>query len=235
MITALAVLVALGAGGAGEEKPTPAPTPSLSILLAKPEEGRPVRASSLADVAKRIKLNLPANQPRVINNDTVKQLAQGVELTMSAAAPPLTGAVRGGTAEERKKAIWQERYRAAQDRVRRLEGDIKELSSRANQLEQEFYAHDDPVYRDSTIKPAWDRALADLAKAKTDLADARGEPDRVLNAARRDGALPGWFRGLDEGTPTASRGEGAAARPGPTGRPPATPTPRSLVPLPPPN
>jgi hypothetical protein len=221
MITALLVLAAAAAPA-----PTPVATPSIGILLARPGAEAPPRGDSLADVAKRIKLKLPANQPRVINNEAVKQLSEGVELTMTSAA---TGGAGGGfrgrdSGDERKKSIWQQRYRAAVERVRRLEADVKNLESRANRLEQEFYAHDDPVYRDSTIKPAWDKSLTDLAKAKTDLEEARKEPNEVLNAGRRDGALPGWFRGLDEAPGPANRGGDEAAAPAPPPRPVATPT-----------
>ena len=213
MITALLALAA----AAVAPTPTPVATPSIGILLAKPGEEAPPRGDSLADVAKRIKLKLPANQPRVINNEAVKQLSEGVELTMTMAP---TGGAAGGfhgheSGDERKKAIWQQRYRAAVERVHRLEADVKELESRANRLEQEFYAHDDPVYRDAVIKPAWDKSLTDLAKAKADLEDARKEPNEVLNAARRDGALPGWFRGLDEAPGPANRAADHDRRAGP--------------------
>ncbi len=220
MITALLVLAAAAA------TPTPVATPSISVLLARPDAEAPVRGDSLADVAKRIKLKLPANQPRVINNEAVKQLSEGVELTMTMAPAGGAGGPHGReSGDERKKAIWQQRYRAAVERVHRLEADVRDLETRANGLEQEFYAHDDPVYRDSTIKPAWDKSLTDLAKAKTDLEDARKEPNEVLNAARRDGALPGWFRGLDETSAPADRGGEKAAAPAPPARPAATPTP----------
>jgi hypothetical protein len=222
MTTAILLL----AVAAAAPTPTPAATPSISILLARPDAEAPPRGDSLADVAKRIKLKLPANMPRVINNDAVKQLSEGVELTMTAAP---TGGTAAGTrgresSEDRKRSIWQQRYRAALDRVRRLEADVKELESRANGLEQEFYAHDDPVYRDSTIKPAWDKALADLGKARTDLEDARSEPNAVLNAARRDGALPGWFRGLDEASPSGDRPVGRSRGPASPAGPRPTPT-----------
>jgi hypothetical protein len=220
MIAALLVLAAAAA------TPTPVATPSISVLLARPDAEAPVRGDSLADVAKRIKLKLPANQPRVITNEAVKQLSEGVELTMTMAPAGGAGAAHGReSGDERKKAIWQQRYRAAVERVRRLETDVRDLEARANGLEQEFYAHDDPVYRDSTIKPAWDKSLTDLAKAKADLEDARKEPNEVLNAARRDGALPGWFRGLDETPAPAERAGEKAAVPAPPARPAATPTP----------
>jgi uncharacterized protein (UPF0335 family) len=226
MIAAVLMLMA----AAVTPTPTPVATPSVNILAARPDAEAPPRADSLADVAKRIKLKLPSNQPRIINNEAVKQLSEGVELTMSTAPPVRAAASARGreNSDERKKSIWQQRYRAAVERVRRLEADVKSLESEASRLEQEFYSRDDPVYRDSKIKPAWDKSLTDLAKAKADLEDARKEPNAVLNAARRDGALPGWFRGLDEAPGPGNRDVGGAA---PLLMPPvATPTVRSTAP-----
>ena len=92
--------------------------------------------------------------------------------------------------------MWQQRYRDAVSRVAALEAEIKRLEGEAARLERDFYAIDDPAQRDGVVKPAWDQALNDLRRAKADLAEARNKPEQVLEAARRDGALPGWFRGL---------------------------------------
>jgi hypothetical protein len=105
--------------------------------------------------------------------------------------------------------------------VRRLEADVKSLEAKVIGLERDFYSRDDPVYRDSTIKPAWDKALSDLEKARADLETARSQPDEVVNAGRREGALPGWFRGLDDAAlPPASAPQAQQVRPAPR------PTPR---------
>ena len=69
--------------------------------------------------------------------------------------------------EERKaeEAYWRDRvleirlaWRDAADRVEELEGDVFHLRQR-------FYAEDDGFYRDSQIKPAWDRAVEQLRDA----------------------------------------------------------------------
>jgi hypothetical protein len=230
MTTLLLLLAAASGGLAAQAAATPSPTPPINILLAKPSGEAPPQGNSLADVARRIKLRLPADKPRVLTNENVKQLAEGVELTVSApqprgAAVPSSSGGRGG--EEAKKARWQQRYRAAVDRVKRLESEVTDLESRVAGLERDFYAASDPAYRDGVIKPAWDRALGDLAKTRSDLDDARNQPDEVLNAARRDGALPGWFRGLEEGGPVAAPAKTpqppAPSRPAPT--PTSTPRP----------
>jgi len=230
MTTLLILLAATHAAAVAEEPPSPTPTPPVAILLAKPEGGPPPQGGSLAEVAKRIKLKLPANGPRVLTNDSVKRLAEGVELTMSAAGPGGGAVVPAGAGgnEDAKRARWQQRYRAALQRVRGLESEVKILENRASELEREFYAHDDPVYRDSTIKPNWDRTLAALQKARSSLDEARKQPDEVLNAARRDGALPGWFRGLeDEATPIPPAAAPDQGAPAPRTKPTARPTPAS--------
>jgi TolA-binding protein len=231
MIAAVLVLLAAQAAAA-PPSPTPTATPPINILRANPNSTGAVPTGSLADFAKRIKLKLPEGQPRVLTNESVKQLAEGIELTTTIGGGPLPRAV-GRSDQEGKKAMWQQRYRDAVSRVATLEARIKRLEGEANRLEQEFYARDNPVERDTQIKPAWDKALADLQAARDDLADARKRPDEVLNAARRDGALPGWFRGIEEGAPEApaprqgsAASAGAQARPEPTPTPTVTPRPR---------
>ena len=229
MTTLLMVLAVAHAALVSEPSATPTPvaTPPIHILLSKPDSEPVPRGESLSEVAKHIKLRLPANQPRILTNMSVKQLAEGVELTTGAAGPRGSAAVPpSGANEESKKVRWQQRYRAAIERVRRLEADVKNLETQVNGLERDFYSRDDAVYRDSTIKPAWDKALSDLQKARADLETARKQPEEVLDAARRDGALPGWFRGLDEESPsTAAAQQVPRGRQGQAPRPTPKPTP----------
>jgi len=182
--------------------PTPVamPTPAAMVLRGMESFGTsPGTPDSLAAAAKKIRLRLPADQPRVINNDTVKKLAEGVELTTATGRPATAAptAAPGGSPEA-KKAMWQHRYVAARVRVGRLQAVIARLQSEVNLLQTKFYATDDPAQRDGIVKPAWDRALANLKQAQDELERARGEPDKILDAASADGALPGWFRGLDD-------------------------------------
>ena len=226
MSPVLFVLLAAQAGAAAP--PTPTPTPRLNILLTRSSSEATGPTGSLSDVAKRIKLKLPEGQPRVLTNQTVKQLAEGVQLTTTQGNGGAGGYAPVGEAQESpRKAMWQQRYRAAVSRVAELEAEVKRLEGEANRLETDFYAHDDPAQRDGVIKPAWDRAVADLSKAKSDLAEARAKPEQVLDEARRDGALPGWFRGLDQAgaapAPAPARGGAAPGQKRPTpGRPPAS-------------
>jgi hypothetical protein len=200
--------------------PTPTPTPRVNILLSKEADQAAAPTGSLADVAKRIKLKLPEGQSRVINNDSVRQLSQGVELTTGKATGGAAPAPAAGVAgESPKKAMWQQRYREAVTRVSFLEAEITRLEGECGRLERDFYAHDDPAQRDGVIKPAWDKAVNDLHQAQADLAEARNKPEEVKEAARRDGALPGWFRNVEGGaaTPAPRRtpGQPRAIGPGP--------------------
>jgi uncharacterized small protein (DUF1192 family) len=197
---------------------TPTPTarpgqPSLAPLAERPLYDRGSGGQSLADVAKRIKLRLPADQPRVITNESVKELARGVELTMTN-APVLIGVDAGGggvtgrqNTDNAKKAMWQQRYREALGKVSEFEAKAASLEQEIARLQADFYSRDDPAYRDGVIKPALDKARADLEETRRNLTTVRSEPDRVIQDARGDGALPGWFRGIEAGSPPPPPGD----------------------------
>jgi hypothetical protein len=225
MIPFLALLLA-----ATPPTPTPAPGATAPIAVLHAEQGKSSLAStgeSLATVASRIKLHMPANRPRVIDNAVVKQLASGVELTTTSERPREEQVPPSGPRERASgKAMWQARYVAAVARAIRLEADVKRLTAEANRLQTDFYAEADPAQRDGVIKPAWDKTLANLADANRALDRARKEPNEIVNDARRAGGLPGWFRGLDQ------RAAAAASEPADSGAP---TTPQGSAPPQPPN
>ncbi|NCO69603.1 MAG: hypothetical protein GW878_03650 [Acidobacteria bacterium] len=199
--------------------PTPTQTPTaiaepapITILRAsKGAAAQPApRGNSLAGVAAKVKLKLPADQRR-LNNDSVNQLASGVELTMvkaggagaagSGSAKPGEVTTRGESGNSADKALWQQRYQSARARVTQLKADIQRLDKQERELANQFYAWDDPNYRDGVIKPKWDQVKAVLERRRTELVAAQSEPDAVIDAARRAGAQPGWFRDLPEPRP----------------------------------
>src|SRR3989304_7633695 len=160
------LFVLLAAPAAASPPAPPTPTPRLNILLSRPGSEVTAPTGSLADVAKRIKLKFPEGQPRIITNDSLKQLSEGVELTTTKGVAGSGYAPVGQATADQKKAIWQQRYRGAVLRVAALEAEIKRLEGEANRLEREVYAHDDPARRDGGSKPAWDRARAALRRAR---------------------------------------------------------------------
>ncbi len=80
------------------------------------------------------------------------------------------------------------------------------LQGKVAKLRREFYAEDDPYYRDSQIKPAWDKALADLEAARKVAKDAQTELATALEQGRKAGAPAGWLRaGIDLQPPPAPK------------------------------
>jgi predicted nucleic acid-binding Zn-ribbon protein len=71
---------------------------------------------------------------------------------------------------------------------------VKDLDTKSRQLENDFYAQSDGYRRDGVIKPAWDKARDDLAKARSDIDTARKSLEDLAEEARRSGAPPGWLR-----------------------------------------
>jgi hypothetical protein len=79
------------------------------------------------------------------------------------------------------------RWREAYDSIERLQGQVADLRNR-------FYAEDDPYFRDSQIKSAWDHAIEQLRQARDEVLQAQADLDGHLEAGRVAGAFPGWLR-----------------------------------------
>ncbi len=137
----------------------------------------------------------------VITDKNLDEYATG-EITFTPAPPPATGG--GGEPgagpplaaadPDGAEAYWRGRALAARLALREAADRIAELDERAAELRQEFYAADDAYYRDSRIKPAWDRALAELEETRRAVVARRDDLALVLDEGRRAGALPGWLR-----------------------------------------
>ncbi len=190
--------------------PTPVPAPTAKAVLVKRATGAP--RGSLAEVAAKTRLR--AGQGGiVITNENLRALAGDVELTSASpgaarpsgtpeAAPEIRD--RPASSEAALQRLWQQRYQRARGYLRFLEDEERRLNAEVERLKTEFYATDDGVRRDREVKPAWDDALAKLNETRRLLAASRSLPDEVVQAARRDGALPGWFRGLPDPAPVSS-------------------------------
>lgn len=96
------------------------------------------------------------------------------------------------------EAYWRGRILRARMNWASAVEETNHLEVKIAELRQRFYAEDDPYYRDSQIKPSWDRALDRLAEAQTAIEDYRTEVQAILQEGRRAAALPGWLReGID--------------------------------------
>lgn len=110
-----------------------------------------------------------------------------------ASAPTDPLEIAGGAARA-EEDTWRAALRAARLRWRDTARDVEARQTRVAELRNAFYAADDPAYRDGVIKPDWDAALSGLAGAQDEVEAARDDLERLLDAGRRAGALPGWLR-----------------------------------------
>ncbi len=213
-----AVVVVLAASAAPGQTPTPTPPPKLSGGFGRPPAApAPVATrsgQSLQDVVKAAAEHRQSNKtvptPVIaINNQTLVTDPKRGRLTVLSATPrpaapagasaaaaraapsPAAPAMDASVAEEEK---WRgiardarQHVADAQDRVARLEGETKKL-------ENDFYSWDDGLYRDSVIKPAWDKKREELETARRDLDAAEKDLADLPEKARKAGALPGWIR-----------------------------------------
>jgi hypothetical protein len=204
---------------------TPTPAPSLELLRgSKAKEA--AKPGTLSDVAKGVKLRLPEGEGRVLTNDSVRQLSEGVELTEAIPYEgPAVSRVSGGPSEASRE-LWQQRYQYARWEAARLDREIVRLEGEVARLETQFYALDDPYVRDGQVKPDWDARLAELRAARARQADVKAKPDQIIEEARRAGALPGWFRGLPEPDPDRPPPQGVRETGFETGLPSTAPKPR---------
>lgn len=190
----IAILLMVTPVVAGAE-PTPTPKPSPTPVKGK---------KSLADAAREINANKPTPTGKksiVIDNEKVAENAdKGLVTTASPNRnSSLSGSINDGEremTEEEKKEYWRGQYRDQLQLIADLEAEIAALDLEIPKLWNDFYAWDDPVYRDGVIKPRLDEALLKREELEKRLEEERPKPPKILDQARRDGALPGWFRDL---------------------------------------
>ena len=198
------MISAVGALPSIAKTPTPTPTPG-------PGGGE----KSLTDIAKNIELKGgEKGKPIVISNENLPDYASQRELTAASekkkqAVRPIhgTGAQKvvtpsqTGPGAERKR-YWQGKYKQQLELIAGVKRQIDILDYEIPGLWRDFYAWDDPAYRDGVIKPKLDSALAkrDALEERLRVEEPRLQEIKAL--AREDGAEPGWFREI--AVPTAA-------------------------------
>ncbi len=192
---------------------TPVPTPAAPVLSGGKNQPSGT-GHSLADVVKRSK-EARKDKPKkkslgTITNETLAKGGTPTPTPKGAAgkspsekpsgkvvpsavpspsAPYVARDDKGRTEDDWRKLV--DRSKAAVDNG---ELRVRELETRAKQLENDFYAMSDGNRRDAVVKPAWDKAREDLAKARQELEDARKAFDDLSEEARKSNAPPGWLR-----------------------------------------
>ena len=169
-------------GPGSSEKEKGSVTIDNRSLVKDSEKGRVTTSSMSAGKSPAPKAT-PAPQAKA--EPAAKASIDDGEVATAAADPSATGG---------REAEWKETARRDRKRVEDAKARVAELTATSKKLENDFYAWDDGQYRDRVIKPAWDRAKADLDQAKIDLEAAEKELADLPEKARKAGALPGWIR-----------------------------------------
>ncbi len=193
---------------------TPVPTPAAPALSggksAKP--GTAGRGGSLADVVKLSKEARKGKPPRkslgTITNDNLQKggtptpraatgkAASGKAGGKSASSPTPTPNAPDVSRDDKGRSEDDWRALVSRHNALALDGEarVRELETKSKQLENDFYAMSDGNRRDAVVKPAWDKARDDLAKARLELESARKALEDLAEEARKSNAPPGWLR-----------------------------------------
>lgn len=196
------VWIALPAPAADSPTPTATQTP------------RPAGGTSLKEVAKETELKgAEKGKSIVISNENLSEYADKGSVTSvddgdSRKRRPVRDTTNvnlippsdAGSNDERRR-YWQGQYRSQVNLVAAIRNQINVIDEEVPGLWRDFYAWDDPMYRDGVIKPKLDAAIARRQKLEQQLADGENRLNEIKDLARRDGAEPGWFRAIPMPTP----------------------------------
>jgi hypothetical protein len=176
--------------GSGASAPAGAPMVITNQMVRESEPpGRPARKTRAPAASRRSSAEAAPAEP----DRPAKVPAPDSD---SSSTPPAADGADGGfkDLQGHGKAYWQERARAARDRVAAARRDLDESEARVSRDENDFYSWDDGQYRDNVIKPEWDRAKEAVERAKRELQDATDALSSLEDEARKAGAFPGWIR-----------------------------------------
>lgn len=207
IFTTALLLAVSGSAAPATEDVTPTPTPTAQQTAPTPTPA----PNSLAAAARQIRLRrgtpTAGQKPLVITNKNLQGYAEKGSLTYSSGSTSATGSGGPDGAEgkdsdqekrsdKEKRAYWRGKYQDQKNKIADMQKRIQELDKEIPGLWTQFYSWDDPAYRDGVIKPKLDRALQERKELGDKLPAEQNKLEEILEQARRDGALPGWFRGL---------------------------------------
>jgi hypothetical protein len=211
-VARIAVAVAITAGASiGWSEETPTPVPTATPGPATTPTARPAGGQSLNQIAKDTKLKAPEHgEPIVISNENLESMAaEGSVTAISGQSESGRRPVRQAPGSEsvvvrpdealdtaERRNYWRNRYEEQINLIESLQQQIQRLDKEIPGLWTDFYSRDDPAYRDGVIKPKLDEYMARRQSLEEQLAAARPRLGEIKSEARRDGAEPGWFRGI---------------------------------------
>lgn len=193
------LLVASAARGAQAPPADAAAPPEPKHKLGGGFKGKEVTPKAKAPAPKPAAA--PGKTPRiVIDNSRVKKSqppgskSETVADRGPVAPPPPAVIPKIVDLQGHDEQYWRAKAAAVRDAADKARDAVAAAETEEKREENDFYAWDDGQYRDSVIKPAWDRAREETTKAHQALDEAQKNLDSLEDEARRAGAYPGWIR-----------------------------------------
>lgn len=199
-IALIAPWVAMVAGSDDDPTPTPTPrpTPTRTPIVISNENlqelGSGGRITTTASEPATKPSANPISQDR--GRDYDRSRARAAEAKQAGADGAMDPNAANPSHQRDRKAYWQSRYKQQLIRIEQMEQQLEALNREIPRLTSEYYSKDDPYYRDAVLKPKLDEMIATQDRVKKQLVEEREMLPKIIQEARKDGAQPGWFRGL---------------------------------------
>lgn len=181
----------------------------------------PVRAQSLADVAKKEeeRRKATAEPAKVYTNKDLNHKAEGSPPAADAAKPgdaakdakakdakdkdaSKDGGKDGGKdagkdakdkAPVKDQAYWSGRLKAAEEKLLRDSNYLDAMTTRINALNTDFVNRDDPIQK-GAVERDRQKAIAEQGRLKKDIVDDKKAIADIHEEARQAGVPPAWLR-----------------------------------------
>ena len=176
----LAVVCAALAVAAGGVRVAGQEPPSLAELARKEQERRKGQKTPAKVYTKK---DLPPEPPA----------APGQPAGTKPAPQPSSQDRHAEEARDKAEATWRNRIAEAREELRRNEMFAEALQTRINALGTDFVNRDDP-YQRGRIGQDRDKALAELARVKSEIVRGKQKIEDIEEEARKAGVPPGWLR-----------------------------------------
>jgi hypothetical protein len=177
----------------------------LLLVLAGTEIFAPLRAQTLADLAKKEEERRKAvpKPAKVYTNKDLNATPAGSVPPPSATVPAAADANKdaakaapdkdGSTGTAKDQAYWSGRMKKIQDKLDRDQMFVEALKTRVNSLTADFANRDDPAQR-RQIELDRQKAIAEIERVQLELVNGNKAVADLEEEARRAGVPPGWLR-----------------------------------------
>lgn len=148
----------------------------------------PSPQEALAEYARQHRVGNQGMAAAEITDETVARIAG------ESTSPRPTPLPTQSPTQDRGKAYWVQGFHKIKDRMSSLETQLLKVKEGIPELWERFYHEDDPRLRTEVLGPQLQGALESRQRLSEELREAKKEFRDFKIAARKAGALPGWFR-----------------------------------------